>query len=895
MKRLGGLLVVLTMLAWAGPAFAQSTGAISGTVTASTGLALHGALITLRNAAGGPARSMQTQTDGGYLFTNLAVPGTYEVQAELQGFATVVHSSVTIAESQRLTVDFTLYAATAEALVVTGRVATLEHQRSTIQQMMSDSLVHTLPLVGRNFMTLTSLTAGFTGNAIAPSPQGQIYWSNNVIVDGASHFSKWRGAARTFYSGYGLDSIREVQVLTSQFSAEFGEALATVTLAVTNSGTNTLRGSAFVFGQAGFLNDRPAFTPRRPPFSSERFGGTAGGPLIKDRTHFFVSYEGNLIGGRKIVTSPQQTGAEAKNTQNEELFFFKIDHRVSRRDLLTARYNGQWFDWHDEPGGLTLLGSGTHYKNDTQTLFVSDTGLISNRMLNQARFQFSRYTDLRSDLNPSVFIVRSGYSIEGGRLGPYGNGVTPEDTWEGADTLSYVAGAHSIKLGAGIKNVSTHTVSLPGGFGSYYFAGDPELYPQPYAFYQELAPSAGAVTADPKSFSVFGFAQDDWTLGPRLTLNAGLRYDVERVSNLRHYDAPTDTNNLQPRVGAAWEAVPARMVVRGGVGLYTQQHLLGYLDRVQLEGADGAIQLPLAPGSPAMPRYPSVLSLANLPVLPPRDVRVVDPHFRNPYSMQATIGAEHSLFGMVVGTDFVYLRGFDLMSLVDINAPASISKFTTRSVAQADLTRPVVPVPNGFRKVISLGNEGLSWYRAFELKVDRSVGRIQAVGSYTFAHANDRANDVVNDKLPEDSRNLAAETGRADNDVRHNLSLGLTWQVPESRPLMRGVSLSAFGLFRSSRPYTVFWGDDRNGTTQNDARPSGRNTGKGDSYQTVDVSLAKRFRAANKNFEARIEAFNILSTVNFDEYVGALLSPFFGKPTSAFPQRAIQLAALVRF
>src|SRR6185369_4889479 len=185
MKRIGGLLVVLTMLAWAGPAFAQSTGALSGTVTASTGLALHGVLITLRDAAGGPARSTQTQTDGGYLFTNIAVPGTYEVQAELQGFATVVHSSVTIAESQRLTVDFTLYAATAEALVVTGRVATLEHQRSTIQQMMSDSLVHTLPLVGRNFMTLTSLTAGFTGNAIAPSPQGQIYWSNNVIVDGA--------------------------------------------------------------------------------------------------------------------------------------------------------------------------------------------------------------------------------------------------------------------------------------------------------------------------------------------------------------------------------------------------------------------------------------------------------------------------------------------------------------------------------------------------------------------------------------------------------------------------------------------------------------------------------------------------------------------------------------
>jgi len=162
--------------------------------------------------------------------------------------------------------------------------------------------------------------------------------------------------------------------------------------------------------------------------------------------------------------------------------------------------------------------------------------------------------------------------------------------------VSYVAGAHSIKFGAGIKNVSTHTVSLPVGFGSYYFAGDPATYTQPYAFYQELTPSAAAVTADPKSLAGFAFAQDDWTLGPRLTLNAGLRYDIERVSNLRHYDAPTDTNNLQPRIGAAWEALPARMVVRGGVGLYTQQHLLGYIDRVQLEGADGATQLPLTPG-----------------------------------------------------------------------------------------------------------------------------------------------------------------------------------------------------------------------------------------------------------------------------------------------------------
>jgi hypothetical protein len=296
-----------------------------------------------------------------------------------------------------------------------------------------------------------------------------------------------------------------------------------------------------------------------------------------------------------------------------------------------------------------------------------------------------------------------------------------------------------------------------------------------------------------------------------------------------------------------------------------------------------------------MPAFPAVLSLSRLPVLPPRDIRVLDRHFRNPHSMQATIGAEHSLFGMVVGTDFVYLRGFDLMSLVDTNAPASISKLTTRTVAQADATRPMTPVPNGFRKVIALGNEGLSWYRGFSIKVDRSLGRVQAVGSYTFAHANDRANDVVNDKLPEDSRNLEAETGRADNDVRHNLAVGLTWLLPESPPMMKGVTLSTTVVFRSNRPYTVTWGDDRNGTTQINARPGGRNTGRGDSYRTVDVSLAKRFRAAGKNFEGRVEAFNVLSTINFDEYIGALLSPYFAQPVTAFPSRQIQLAAIVRF
>jgi len=238
----------------------------------------------------------------------------------------------------------------------------------------------------------------------------------------------------------------------------------------------------------------------------------------------------------------------------------------------------------------------------------------------------------------------------------------------------------------------------------------------------------------------------------------------------------------------------------------------------------------------------------------------------------------------------VRLNGRDLMSLIDVNAPASNQKPNQRSVAQADATRPIQAVPGGFRKIITLGNLGESWYNALQAKAEHSTGRLQAVVSYTLS----RAEDLDNYLLPEDSRNLDAEKARAGTDIRHNLTIGFTWLLPD-RPALNGWALSGIGTFRSDRPYTITWGDDRNGTTQNDARPDGRNTGETEGYRNVDLALSRRFRAGRATIEARIEAFNAFDTVNFDEYVGALLSPLYSRPVSAFPMRRFQLAGIVRF
>jgi hypothetical protein len=311
---------------------------------------------------------------------------------------------------------------------------------------------------------------------------------------------------------------------------------------------------------------------------------------------------------------------------------------------------------------------------------------------------------------------------------------------------------------------------------------------------------------------------------------------------------------------------------------------------VELEGEEGSNTVTLTPQSPLMPKFPNTLPSAPA-VFPPRDFEMVEANFQNPYSIQATVGGEHVFFGTQVGVDYIYLRGYDLMSLVDLNAPASIEKPATRTVAEADATRPLTPVPNGYRKIIALGNRGSSWYRAMQVKAERTSGPLQAMASYTLAWADDEANYL----LPEDSRRIEAEKGRADNDIRHNLAAGLTWQLPGSGPVWRAWTIAGVGLFRSSRPYTISWGDDRNGTTQNDARPDDRNTADGGIFRSVDLSATKRFRTSLGTLDARVEAFNVFSATNFDQYIGQLSSPSYSMPVSAFPRRHFQLAVIARF
>ena len=235
------------------------------------------------------------------------------------------------------------------------------------------------------------------------------------------------------------------------------------------------------------------------------------------------------------------------------------------------------------------------------------------------------------------------------------------------------------------------------------------------------------------------------------------------------------------------------------------------------------------------------------------------------------------------------------MSLIDLNPPASIVKPARRAVQQADATRPLTPVPNGYRKIVALGNRG-------EQLVSRASDQGRAILRTLPGHG------VVYACRAGDGGELPPAGGQpqyrgrkssCDNDIRHNLAAGLTWQLPGSQPLWRAWTISGLGLFRSSRPYTISWGDDRNGTTQNDARPDDRNTSRRRNFPAAWIFRRRRNSSGRQQLAVLthgLEVFNVFSATNFDQCTSvSCRRPRTGMPASAFPRRRFQLAVITRF
>jgi outer membrane receptor protein involved in Fe transport len=848
----------------------------------------------------------------------------YELQVELAGFTSQVRRDLVFSAGQRVVLNVSMrLSSIQETITVTGAPSRIQTTSAEVSALIDNRALETLPIRERNYFRLLTLDS----NIMARSPGvntlytgGGDAWNFGTYVDGVNNHSKWstlQRAPQQGSSGFSLETVKEIQVTTNQSNAEFGGHSSGVASMITKSGTNTLAGSAIVFIRPGALDAKPPLSPTAAPYNQQQFGGTVGGPAIRDHLFYFGSYERRRERSSTVVTSPAAFGDRIQTPADEHQGLIRGDARFNERHSMALRYNMVRWRKDNEIGGLNLRGTGFIWDNNIDTIQGTFTSVPSSVFLNEARVQWSRYYDLRSAKCECVRVMRAGYSNEGGvALGTWG--VIPEDTWDVANAVSLWRGNHSVKVGASLTYDVTTQLYQPNQNGIYVFRGAPDVAPTPFQFIQSFALDSRARLMKPQAYVVGTFAQDDWRIRNNVTLNLGLRYDVEILKGIPHWPAPVDKNNLDPRVGFAWDPTgEQKWSVRGGVGRFTQQHPIFTVVTGAILGRHGIATLGLPAGDPNFPVFPNVLpAFPPNAVLPARNIQEISDDLENEQSWQVSAGFQRQISQRSsLSVDASLNRG-QKHGFLDVNQPRPISKdvinaangAVVRTVPQADQTRPVPPAPNGFRRIDLLTNEGRYWYQGVRTMFQHRSAMLWLSVSYTLSKAEEQLNHW---DPPEDSSNPELDRALGYADSPHNLVAAATWTLPGSGPLLGGWRLSGIVQAHSGHPYPVRYGADLTGTTIASCSPRGcgitqpgsRNTLRAEPVQYVDMTIARTFAlpAANNRIEFRADVFNLFNNQNYvaDGYIGVVGNPSYGQPTAGamlvWPGRQFQFGATYRF
>ncbi len=897
---------------------------IEGVVIDEQQAVLPGATVTIRNVATGLSRTVTTDASGRYVFTSLPPEGRYELHVELAGFATQVRQDMVFNAGQRAVLNVSMRISTVqETITVAGESPLVQTTNAEVSTTLDNKAIETLPVKERNYFRLLTLDS----NIIARSPGtnavyagGGEVWNFGTYVDGTNNHSKWltlQRAPQQGSAGFAMETVKEVQIITNQYSAEFGGHSAGVANMTTKSGTNSLIGSAFVMVRPGDWDARPPLAVTKVPFNQQQFGGTVGGPAIRDRVFYFGSYERRRDRSSAPINSTATTVTSVPTPADEHQGHVRGDARVSDQHSLAVRYNMVRWRKDNESGGLNLPGTGFIWDNNVDTVQGTFTTVVSPTFLNEARVQWSRYYDLRAAKCNCVQFNRAGYSVEGGvATGTWG--VIPEDTWDFSNTISMWRGDHSLKMGGSLTYDVTTQLFQPNQNGIYLFRGSPAVAPTPFQFNQSFALDPQARFLKPQAYVLGAFIQDDWRLKNSVTLNLGLRYDVEILKRIPYWPAPVDKDNIDPRVGLAWDPTGDQTwAVRGGFGRFSQQHPIFTVLKGAVQGRYGIVQLSLPAGDPNFPVFPK--ALPGFPpgaVLPPRNIQEISADLENEQAWQASAGFQRRVGQRSsVSVDFTINRGIK-HGFLDINQPTPISKevinagngAVVRTVPQADLTRPERPVNDRFRRIEILTNEGRFWYEGVRVAFQHRTNPLTFNLSYTLSDAEERLNHW---DPPEDSSDPELDRAPASADAPHNFVGSFTWNLPGSGMLLEGWRLSGVVYLRSGHPWTIRYAADLTGTSLtgcsprgcNVSQPGSRNTERGEPVQYMDMSLARTLSlpASNQRIEVRADMFNVFNNQNYvsDGYIGILGNANYGRPTAGattvWPGRQFQFAATYRF
>ena len=924
------VLVLLSAVIFAAlPLAAQiTTTVIYGTVTDSTGAVVPGAKVTAVNSDTNLSRSAESNTQGEYRIELLPI-GHYEVQVDANGFQKYVQKGIVLTLDQVALVNATLQVGNVnETVSVTAAPPMINTSNATLGRTVGNAEITTLPIVNRNVYTLLSLTPG-----VRSSTNGIVlgYPQQITIINGGTEGGV--GAA-TYYLDGGLnmtglrntgnilpnpDAIQEFRVDTNNYSAAYGRSSSGVVNAVTTSGTNQFHGSLFEFVRNNIL-DANLWNNQggKPPLHRNQFGGTFGGPIKRNKTFFFFSYQGlrqstpNFISGVTVPTAAERVGDfsadraiknpfaagtpqfnnnvipasrqdptamniinryiplpnqinprtgllnqwqgfDQSSPYNTDEFLGKVDQDLTTNQRLTASYF--------ETSGLNILKLGNNtlpwsraqYTWRQHNANVSHTWSVNPSMVNQSWINFTRNFGGRLDL-PSTSLADLGSNIA-----IQGTPALPQIAVSGYFTLSqsiagpiagtnYLGvrdvlainrGRHAISLGAEASNERNVQATLLNNYGVFNFTtantgnglADFELG-LPSSVSQD-AP----VTPDTKSWYYALFVQDDFRIRPHLTINLGLRWDVQTPPVDRHDfqstfvagqqstvrpDAPlgvlfpgdqgiprgivsTRYHHFSPRLGFAWDPFgDGKTSIRAAGGIFygnvsgnemnSTSNYQPFSTRLTfINIVSGTAARPLSAtniGATLTNPYTNYPGGRPFPYsgyfLPGGGVSGTSPDFQWPYSYQYNFSVERQ-----VGNDFtlsaayVGSLGRNLPFGVDLNYPVRNVAGVASTTGNVILRRPIDNSRLGFTssplgQVIAVQSNQRNWYNALQVGVIRRMSRSLSFHAYyTYSKTLDSVqleNSTVTGTI-QDFRAPQLERGRADNDLRHMFVASLIWKL----------------------------------------------------------------------------------------------------------------------
>ena len=942
--RFRALVVVALTLVGSSIYAQQGTSELRGGIVDQQNAVLPGVSITVRNQDTGMFRETISNADGTY-FVAAVPPGVYEIRASLPGFRPYVRTGIRLEVGTTTTVPVTLEVGGLEqAVTVTAQVPLVDITSQEVGGHITDLELTQLPSVNRNFIGAVGLLPGVVPNISTESfgsdavvVNGTDSRNNNYMVDGANNNDDVIGQRAGTQARTPIEAIQEFQVLTHQFDAEFGRTTGAVINAVTKQGTNRFRGSAFSFLQDAALTTRDFFAKQRnlakPDTTQQQYGGTIGGPIVRDKAHFFFSLERVLVDRGTTINIAARPEFNTATTTRDRVWNTMIrgDHQLNANHTWGIRWLREASPQKNQVvpvGGRQVTLNAAREESDVDQATVgSFNSVLGNARLNTVRLAFTR---------ENVAFGNPGFNANGRRqdeLPPTLEFQTFVDqqsevaqarinnAWALDDTFSWLVsdwgGSHELKFGFQYQLTTVESTDQGYMNGYFTFRGNEPFDARNPATYPERLEIRvpGPLEWDLKAHFAAGFAQDRWHLNNRLTLSLGLRYDLEviplREENNPAFadvnDYPVDKNNVSPRLGFAYTLdEDNRSVVRGGYGLFYDKTHIELISAVLTSGVFSNSFRTVFPANAADPG-PSRGQLPTEPLLrggpevnrdlvrqlfPPGstirntgDVFFDSPDRRIPYTHQMTIGYERQLGGSTAaGADYVHAIGRDLFLTRDLNPGLRVDTTRTGTVVRVN--------PAFTRSVLQRVNMGRTEYDALELHLDKRFSQnYSAKVSYTLSYS--RGNTSGNG-IPQlvtqvlDDPRLDASEGPTDFDRRHNFVVSGMARVPRTG----GLTVSAVARALSGLPFSIIDSNtdaDRNGILA-DFLPAGtyqgtganaisvdydgtRNGAYGPGFFQLDLRVGYRLpMGAARTLDVFGEVFNVTDRANFNNPTTTVLT-----------------------